>query len=105
MRVNTSVDCEQFPCTDVRPAAYSIPSLDVRPAVIWMVMVAEAAAPDPADNFYARGSPLFEQTTVQAFNDAGVAVSSARELAGLGIYLSTAVKCGKANAGLQPHTI
>ncbi len=105
MRVNTSVDCEQFPCTDVRPAAYSIPSLDVRPAVIWMVMVAEAAAPDPADNFYARGSPLFEQTTVQAFNDAGVAVSSARELAGLGIYLTTAVKCGKANAGLQPHTI
>lgn len=105
MRVSGRVACEKFPCTDVRPAAYAIPSLDLQPAAIWMVMVSEAAAPDPADNYYARGSPLFQQTTVRAFNDAGVAVSSVRELAGLGIYLTTAVKCGKANAGLQPSTI
>jgi len=105
MRVSGRVACEHFPCTDVRPAAYAIPGPNFDPAGIWMVMVSEAAAPDPADNYYARGNPLFQQTTVQAFNDAGVLVSSARDLTRLGVYLTTAVKCGKANAGLQPSTI
>lgn len=105
MRVSSRVACEHFPCADVRPAAYSIPGLKVDPAAVWMVMVSEAAAPDPADDYYARGNPLFQQTTVQAFNDAGVRVSTIRDLVDLGVYLTTAVKCGKANAGLQLDTV
>jgi len=105
MRVSRCIDCAQFACVDVRTQAYAVPGLEVDPEAIWMIMVAEVAAPDPADNFYARGNPLFQQTTVEAFHEAGVSVSSVRDLAGLGIYLTTAVKCGKANAGLQTKTI
>jgi hypothetical protein len=105
MRVSGQIHCEHFPCFDVRPAVYSVPGLQLDPAAIWMVMVSEAAAADPADNYYARGHPLFQQTTVQAFNDAEVPVSSIRDLVRLGVYLTTAVKCGKAKAGLQPDTI
>ncbi len=68
-------------------------------------MISEAAPAAPSDYYYARGDPLFQRTTVQAFNDAGVSVSSIRDIVGLGVYLTTAVKCGKTGYGLQASTI
>jgi uracil-DNA glycosylase len=49
--------------------------------------------------------PLFQQTTVQAFQDAGADVSSTEEILDLGVYLTTAVKCGKKSYGLKAATI
>ncbi|MCL4267377.1 MAG: uracil-DNA glycosylase [Anaerolineae bacterium] len=68
-------------------------------------MIAEAAPANPADYYYAAGDPLFQQTTVLAFNDAGVAVSNVREILDLGVYLTTAVKRGKTGYGIKTATI
>jgi uracil-DNA glycosylase len=42
---------------------------------------------------------------VQAFNDAGAAVESVRDILDLGVYLTTAVKCGKTGYGIKAGTI
>ena len=57
------------------------------------------------DYYYAGGHPSFEQTTVQAFKQAGVPVSSLQELLAKGIYFTTAVKCGKTGYGIKAATI
>jgi hypothetical protein len=38
---------------------------------------------------------------VQAFNDAGASVSSIQDILDLGVYLTTAVKCGKVGYGIK----
>jgi uracil-DNA glycosylase len=68
-------------------------------------MIAEAAPQNPSDYYYAKGSPLFQQTTVQAFNDAGCHVASVQDLLNLGVYLTTAAKCGKTAYGIKATTI
>jgi uracil-DNA glycosylase len=68
-------------------------------------MISESAPSNLADYYYAKGDSLFQQTTVQAFNDAGVAVSSIQDILNLGVYLTTAVKCGKTGYGINTSTI
>jgi uracil-DNA glycosylase len=105
MRVSECVGCERFPCTDVRPENYVVPSLELNPETISIIMISEAAPPDRTDYYYAGGDALFEKTTVQAFNDAGERVSSIREVVALGAYLTTAVKCGKVGYAIGSDTI
>lgn len=105
MRVSECVGCEAFPCSDVRHECYIIPDVDLKPDDVSIVMISEAAPADPADYYYAAGNPLFEQTTVQAFNDAGAGVSTIQDILDLGVYLTTAVKCGKTGYGIQAGTI
>lgn len=105
MRVNECVGCTQFPCVDVRHDLYIVPHIDVKPEDVVIVMIAEAAPPDPVDYYYAPGEPLFARTTVQAFNNAGVAVASIRDVLDLGVYLTTAIKCGKTGYGIRAGTI
>jgi uracil-DNA glycosylase len=95
MRVNQCVGCVDFPCAGVRRESYLVPDVEVKPDEITVVLISEAAPPDPRDYYYAKGG-LFEQTTVQAFRDAGTQVSSVHDILKLGVYLTTAVKCGKA---------
>ncbi|UCD73716.1 MAG: uracil-DNA glycosylase [Candidatus Bathyarchaeota archaeon] len=68
-------------------------------------MISEAAPSNSSDYYYAEGDSLFEQTTVQAFKDAGANVSSIQEILDLGVYLTTAVKCGKTGYGIKADTI
>jgi len=105
MRVSECVGCASFPCDDVRHECYIIPDIDVKPADISIVMVSEAAPENPGDYYYARGDSLFQQTTVQAFNDAGADVSSIQDILNLGVYLTTAVKCGKTGYGIKTSTV
>jgi uracil-DNA glycosylase len=58
-------------------------------------MIAEAPPNDKAEYFYAAGNPFYLQTTLQAFKDAGAKVSSMQDIIDLGVYITTAVKCGK----------
>ena len=104
MRVSDSVRCERFPCTDVKHECYAVSEIDVEPETVSIVMVSEAAPENRADYYYAGGESLFEQTTVQAFRDAGADVSSIRDILGLGVYLTTAVKCGKTGYGIKTAT-
>lgn len=105
MQVCRQVRCERFPCSDVRHECYVVPDVEIQPEGVRIVLVAEAAPPNPEDYYYAEGNPLFAQTTVQAFQDAGAAVGSIEEIVRLGVYLTTAVKCGKTGYGIATGTI
>ena len=95
MRVSDQVQCEGLPCVGVNHESYLVPGVDLDPAKVSIVLISEAAPPDTADDYYAPGDPLFQQTTVQAFRDAGAAVSSIQDILDLGVYLTTAAKCAK----------
>jgi len=103
--VQDCVGCTDFPCLDIDSSKYSLQSVEVDPGKVKFVMISEAAPADPTDYYYQPESPLFEQTTVQAFEDAGVEVSSLNELLQMGVYLTSAVKCGKTDYGIKAATI
>lgn len=105
MRANRFLECAKFPCADMNHKCYVVPNIDLQPDDVSIVMISEAAPPDPRDYFYAKGKPLFAQTTVQAFNDAGAHVSSAQDILDRGVYLTTAVKCGKTGYAVATSTI
>jgi uracil-DNA glycosylase len=105
MQVSKRIGCNAFPCVDVRHDRYLVPEIVIDPEDFSMVMISEAAPDDPADYYYAGNDPLFEQTTVQAFNQAGVDVGSIRDLLELGIYFTSAVKCGKTGYGIKADTV
>jgi hypothetical protein len=105
MRASQCVGCSGFPCTDVQHSSYVVPDVEVDPAAISIVVIAEAAPAAVSDYYYAAGSPLFAQTTLQAFADAGVTAGSAQELVERGIYFTTAVKCGKTGYGVETRTV
>jgi uracil-DNA glycosylase len=105
MRVTEHVHCDGFPCAGVDHDCYIVPDANLDASRISIVLISEAAPPDMADYYYAPGSPLFEQTTVQAFRDAGAAVSSIRDILDLGVYLTTAVKCGKVGYNIKAGPI
>ncbi len=105
MRIDQCVSCTAFPCRDVRNECYSIPSVHVKPDAVSVVVISECAPDNPEDNYYAAGDPLFQRTTVQAFRDAGVDVSSVKDILHRGVYLTTAIKCGKTAYAIRPETI
>ena len=105
MRVSDCVGCEAFPCGAVDRECYIVPDIDIVPDDIRMVMISEAAPRDAADYYYAAGDPLYQETTVQAFNEAGAGVTSVQDAIDLGVYLTTAVKCGKTGYGIKAATI
>ncbi len=105
MRVSDCVGCETFPCGDVRHDCYLVPDVEVTPDQVALMMISEATPADASDYYYAEGTPLFQRTTLQAFQDAGAEVSSFQDVLDLGVYLTTAVKCGKTGYGLKAGTI
>ncbi len=105
MRVSEGLVCEHLGCADVRRECYVVPSIDVKPEDVSIVMISEAAPDDPDDYYYAGGDSLFAQTTIEAFNDAGERVSSIQDILDRGVYLTTAVKCGKTGYGIKSGTI
>jgi uracil-DNA glycosylase len=104
MRVSERVGCQDFPCADVKHECYVVPNVDVAPERISIILISEAAPASPADYYYAAGNPLFAQTTLQAFQDAGAKVSSIQDILDRGVYLTTAVKCGKTRYGIETGT-
>ncbi len=105
MIVSKCIGCKGLPCLDVDKGCYVVPDVEIDPDGIRMVMISESAPADRGDYYYADGDPLFQRTTVQAFNDAGVGVKSVRDLVEMGVYLTTAVKCGKKGYGISSATV
>jgi len=105
MRVSARIRCSDFPFADVNRAGYSVPALNLDAHAIKIIMLSEASPAHPRDNFYARGDPLFARTTLQAFADAGATVTCMRDLVERGIYVTTAVKCGKVGYAVSRDTI
>jgi len=106
-KVNPSkcVKCIDFPCLDVNKDCYLVPSIEVDPAKIKAFMVSEAPPIEPNDYFYAKGDPFYMQTTAQAFKDAGFEVTSMEDVLDLGVYITTAIKCGKTGYSISSKTI
>jgi uracil-DNA glycosylase len=105
MRVSDCVRCTVFPCADDRHESYVVPDVELDPERVSVILISEAAPTDLRDYYYAPGDPLFQQTTVQAFVDAGAVVSSVQDILNLGVYLTTAVKCGKTGYAIGRTTI
>jgi uracil-DNA glycosylase len=95
MLVADYVMCQEFPCEDVIHERFTVSPIEIDAQSIRCVMVSESPAPDPANDFHASGEPFFMETTLQAFTDAGLPVSSMDDIVELGIYVTTAVKCAK----------
>jgi hypothetical protein len=115
MRISERVTCTELPCTDVRHDRLQVPGIQVDPDRVSIVMISEAAPPEVADYYYASATeiaatgvahePLFAQTTILAFQDAGFQAASIGDIVDLGVYLTTAVKCGKTGYGIKAATI
>ena len=105
METSRLISCNDFPCPDVRHECYIVPDIEIEPEKVCLIMISEAAPANPGDYYYSGGDSLFERTTVLAFQDAGADVSSIRDILDLGVYLTTAVKCGKTGYGIQTCTV
>jgi uracil-DNA glycosylase len=99
------IHCKDFPCLDTRRASYLIPDADINHQKVSILLISEAEPENPADSYYAGENALFAQTTLLAFQDAGVKVQSVEDIIDRGVYLTTAIKCGKTGYGISPATI
>jgi uracil-DNA glycosylase len=105
MEMNSVIRCADFPCLDTRRESYLIPNVKIDPAKVSILLISEATPENPVDYYYASENALFAQTTLLAFQDAGAKVKSINDILGLGVYLTTAVKCGKTGYGLATSTV
>ncbi len=105
MRISDQVSCIDFPCVEARQESYLVPDLEVEPDSIRLMLISETAATSLTDNYYSSCEALFARTTVQAFQEAGARVSSVQDLLRMGVYLTTAVKCGKNAYAVSTSTI
>lgn len=99
------ISCKDFPCFDLNKSGYNIPAADIQPERVKAVVISEAPPEKREDYFYSAGEPFYLKTTLQAFNDAGISVSSLQDILDLGFYLTTAVKCSKTQYGISAATI
>ncbi len=105
MRMTERLTCPTFPCADVDHDGFAVPTIDVKPKAVRIILISESSPANPRDYYFARGNPLYAATTVQAFRDAGAQVTRLREILDLGVYLTCAVKCAKTGYGIAPGTI
>jgi uracil-DNA glycosylase len=105
MKISEKIKCAGFTCTDVDKNSYILPSVNIDTENIKVLMITEAPPNDKADYFYATGNPFYLQTTIQAFKDAGENVASMQDILDLGVYITTAIKCGKTQYAISPETM
>ena len=105
MKTSEHISCTAFPCHDVDNTKYIIPQAEIKPATIQMIIISEAAPQNHSDYYYAGKESLFEQTTLQAFKDAGIQADSINDLVEKGVYFTTAIKCGKTGYTVKAATI
>jgi len=103
--INQNIFCQDFPCQDTDKQGYHVPSVEIDPASITILLISEASPLDPADHYYARPEALFARTTLLAFQDAGAGVAVMDDVLKMGVYATTAVKCAKTGYGINLATI
>lgn len=105
LKITDHIACLNFPCQDINKECYILPDIDIDPETIKILMISEAPPPDLTDYFYSDNSPFYMETTMNAFKDAGFNVSSIEEILDLGVYITTAIKCGKIGYTVSAATI
>ena len=104
MKISEQIKCAIFPCTDTDRNSYVVPFAEVDADNVRIVMITEAPPNEKEDYYYAAGNPFYLQTTAQAFRDAGADVSSMQDILNLGVYITTAIKCGKTQYAISTDT-
>ena len=79
--------------------------VDVDPASIRAVLINEVVPADPAQDFYGSSGEDYLSTTIPLFRQAGLPVSSIREILDLGVYITNAAKRPKAGYAVEKETI
>ena len=105
MITSDSISCEGFPCQDTRRASYFIPDIVLDASKVTIMLISEANPENLSDHYYSGPEALFARTTLLAFQDAGAEVKSIQDITDLGVYLTTAVKCGKTGYGIATASI
>lgn len=105
MKVIDQVNCKDYLCADVRYECCMIPEVELEPEKVSVIMISESAPTDSNDYYYAGENALFARTTLLAFQDAGVDITSFYDILDLGVYCTTAVKCGKTGYGIKTETV
>jgi uracil-DNA glycosylase len=105
MKISDKIKCTSFPCTDINKKSYIVAPLEIDEAKIKILMITEAPPNDKSDYYYASGNPFYLQTTLQAFKDAGADLNSMQGILNLGVYITTAIKCGKTQYAISPATM
>jgi uracil-DNA glycosylase len=105
MKMTDKIKCVNFPCKDIDKNGYNIPPLDIDVARIKVLMITEAPPLDKTDYFYTAGNPFYLQTALQAFQQADAKVKTMQDILGLGVYITTAIKCPKSALTVSPDTI
>jgi uracil-DNA glycosylase len=105
MKISDKIKCARFPCADIDKNSYIMPPAEIDTATIKVLMIAEAPPNDKADYFYSVGNPFYLKTTLQVFKDAGANVNSMQDILDLGVYITTAIKCGKTQYAISPETM
>lgn len=93
-----------YPCTDIKKKII-FPAAEIAPETIKIVLISEAPAENESDYYYKSLEGSFFKTTRTAFQDAGVSINTYADFAGLGIYLTTAIKCPKLGYLVSAKTI
>lgn len=83
-----------------------LPQLEIEPCKIKVIMINEVPPENNKDWFYSSSEdPAYMRTTRGLFKDAGVNVSSMRDIIELGIYITTAVKTPKKEYTVKTEVI
>jgi uracil-DNA glycosylase len=105
MKTSDHIHCIDFPCQDTRRASYFIPDIALNANTVSIMLISEASPEKMSDHYYAGPEALFARTTLLAFQDAGAGVNSIQDITAMGVYLTTAVKCGKTGYGIATASI
>ena len=105
MQMKSRIGCTEYPCLDVRHEGYVVPEVAIDAEGISILMISEAAPAERKDYYYAGGDSAFERTTLEAFKEAGAEIATFEQVLDLGVYLTSAVKCGKTGYGIKAGTI
>ena len=79
--------------------------VDVDPTSIRAVLINEVVPADPAQDFYGSSGKDYLSTTIPLFQQAGLPVSSIREILDLGVYITNAVKTPKTAYAIEKSAI
>lgn len=101
--INENLKCD-YPCFDINRNMI-FPQVTIDTNLIRLVMISEAPSVDSSNYFYKDTSASFFQTTMMAFQDAGVCIKDYKDLTDMGVYLTTAIKCCKKNYLVSMKTI
>ncbi len=105
MKISEKINCIDFPCTNVMTNNAIFPQVDINPYSIKMLMISEAPSLKKGENFYESDNDVCIQPTIQIFNDAGLNISSIKEITDKGIYITTAIKCPKKEQSVSTDSI